>query len=165
MSIAMTACGEKVDMNEMIAQFGDDGDGKISMEEGSFPYFVENKESFKWLKGDEIEEKIVGTWTIKDKFGDEYEYTFNPDYTGATTYNMVLFNDETETNTNWAIRVDPLYYGTQDREINENNIRMEVREIEENILILYESDTRTGKFADGTVYSYNLEDPYAILYR
>ena len=160
MSLSMVACGnnaepveEEVDIQEMIAIFGDDGDGHISDEEGSFPYFISHREEFDLLTGSEIQEKIVGTWTIKDQFGDEYKHTFNADGTAVTTY----FGEEEDCN--WLVEEDLFYYGTTGNKIDKDRYTsMEVLQIEEGIIILYENDTNTYNGVE-----YNMDGPYAIL--
>lgn len=164
MCISLCACGgndkttaakEDVNIQELIQQFGDDGDGKITWEEGSFPYFIDNKESFKLLSGAEIQENIVGTWTIKDKFGDEFKHTFNADNTAITMY------DGTESNAHWLVEDDYFYFGTSANEIDtDRNTSMEIRQVEENVWIIYESDTGSYNGME-----YEMTDPYAILYR
>jgi len=164
MSISVCACGgentsevsqEEVDIQEMIAQFGDDGDGNISWEEGSFPYFIDNKESFTLLSGSDIQEKIVGTWTIKDKFGDEFEHTFNEDNTAITMYGG------SESNTHWLVEDDYFYFSTSKREIDTSrNTRMELRQVEENVWVMYAADT--GSYEGD---EYEMTEPYAVLYK
>lgn len=160
MCLSFCACGggnsAAVDTQELIAQFGDDGDGNISWEEGSFPYFIDNKESFELLSGTELQEKIVGTWTIKDKFGTEFKHTFNEDFTATTEY----FGNES--NCYWAVDEDGyFYFGTANRAIDtEKNLRMELRQVEDDLLVIYVSDT--GSY-DGN--DYEMTEPYAILYK
>lgn len=162
MCISLCACGgsetaskEEVNIQEMIQQFGDDGDGKITWEEGSFPYFIDNKESFKLLSGSEIQENIIGTWTIRDKFGDEFTHTFNADNTAITMYSG------TESNAYWLVEEDYFYFGTSTGEIDtDRNTRMEIRQVEENVWIIYEADTGSYEGME-----YEMDDPYAILYK
>lgn len=164
MSLSMVACGnntetetvaEDVDIQEMIELFGDDGDGKISWEEGSFPYFIDNRDKFTVLSGADIQEKIVGTWTIKDKFGDEFEHTFNADNTAITMYSGK------ESNTHWLVEENYFYFSTGTREIDTSrNTRMELRQVEENVWIMYEADT--GNYQGN---EYEMTEPYAVLYR
>lgn len=164
MCVSLCACGgnktttavkEEVNIQEMIQQFGDDGDGKITWDEGSFPYFIDNKESFKMLSSSEIQENIIGTWTIKDKFGDEFEHTFNADNTATTMYSG------TESNAYWLVEDDYFYFGTSTGEIDtDRNTRMEIRQVEENVWIIYEADTGSYNGME-----YEMTDPYAILYR
>ena len=164
MCISLCACGgdktatavkEEVNIQEMIQQFGDDGDGKITWEEGSFPYFIDNKESFKVLSGSEIQENIIGTWTIRDKFGDEFEHTFNADNTATTMYSG------TESNAYWLVEDDYFYFGTSAGEIDtDRNTRMEIRQVEENVWIIYEADTGSYEGME-----YEMTDPYAVLYK
>lgn len=160
MSVSMAGCGgvdehaeDEVDIQEMIAIFGDNGDGTIEEEEGSFPYFIANKENYQLLTGPEIEEKIIGRWDVVDKFGDEFNHTFETDGTAATTYTGDV------TLCNWLVQSDYFYWGFSARPIDTSkNTRMEVREIEEGILIIYENDTNSYNGVE-----YKMEYPYAIL--
>ena len=64
------------------------------------------------LSGSEIQENIIGTWTIRDKFGDEFEHTFNADNTATTMYSG------TESNAYWLVEEDYFYFGTSTGEID-----------------------------------------------
>lgn len=165
MAVSVMACGGKeettteepkeestVDIQEMIEIFGDDGDGNITQEEGSFPYFISNREKFRLLNESEIGEKIVGTWTIRDKFGDEFEHTFNADGTAKTTY------QNTESECHWLVEGGFFYFGFNTREIDTSRyLNLEVREVEEGILALYGEGTINS---DGTE---EMDSPYAVL--
>ncbi|MCD7717684.1 MAG: hypothetical protein LUI39_14785 [Lachnospiraceae bacterium] len=82
------------DLLEMAEEFGDE-DGHISWSEGSFPYFIDMRESWDQLTTEEIQAGIVGTWNVReytDKPTSERLYTFSPDGTG--TYTSALRGEE-----------------------------------------------------------------------
>ena len=143
----------KENIHDMIAIFGDDGDGSISKDEGSFPYFISHKDTYTLLFGAEIQEKILGTWAVRDKFGDEYTYTFHADGTAT-----VQEKGESRTG-RWLVQEDFFYFGSRDREIDTDQYTsMEVLQIEEGILILFENDTNSYNGM-----TYKMDYPYAVL--
>ena len=142
-------------LDHMVEIFGndDDGDGTIEETDGSFGFFSAYKDAFPLLTGAEIKEELVGSWTIKDKFDDEFEHTFNADGTAITAYKGGADTCY------WLVEGDYIYWGTGSLEIDtERNTRMEVRRLGENILIIYENDT--GSYSGMT---YSMEGAYAIL--
>ena len=142
-------------LDHMVEIFGndDDRDGTIEETDGSFGFFTAYKSAFPLLTGAEIKEELVGTWTIKDKFDDEFEHTFNADGTAITAYNGGADTCY------WLVEGDFIYWGTGSREIDtERNTRMEVRRLSENVLIIYENDK--GSYSG---MSYDMNGAYAVL--
>jgi hypothetical protein len=143
----------KENIHDMIAIFGDDGDGSISKEEGSFPYFISHKSEYTLLFGAQIQEKIIGTWSLRDKFGDVYTYTFRED--GTST----IVSNNGEKTGRWMVEDDFFYFGSSDRQIDTDQYTsMDVFQIEEGILILFENDTNSYNGM-----TYKMDYPYAVL--
>ncbi len=82
--------------------------------------------------------------------------TFNEDLTAVTEY----FGHESSCY--WLVDNDGyFYFGTVNREIDTTqNIRMEVRQVEEDLLVIYAADKGSFEGDD-----YEMTEPYAILYR
>ena len=151
------ATTEDVLLQEMIASFGgdDNGDGTISDKDAWYAYFDKMKDTYPLLSEDQIREKVVGSWSVTDKFGDTFVHTFNADGTATNT------KDGNVTDCAWLHQEGFLYWSTTSHPIDiEQNTRMEVRQIDENTLIFIENDT--GSYSGMT---YTMDTPYAVLVR
>ncbi len=142
-------------VDPMIELFGKyDGD-TVKDKDESTAFFIEFKEDFPLLTGEEIKEKIVGTWYAKDTFGAEFEYTFNADGTSMTTY------DGKKEDCTWILNGDSIYLDVNGGKIDPKRaIRMEVRQLNENSIILYEDD-----FNEYNGHKYKMESASIVFVR
>ena len=139
---------------EMAASFGKDGTVSGLVDSGpSHQYFEENHDYFRQLTGEEIRSGLPGTWTVSDSFGDTAVYTFQEDGTGT------MDRDGETQPCAWLEEDGSFYYGRGPID-TEQNVRMEVRELEEGLWILYQNDVGTS-----SGYTYEMNGPYAVMER
>ncbi len=127
------------DLVDMAEAFGDE-DGNINWTEGSFPYFIDLRETWPLLSEEEITESVIGDWEIKEYTSDpSYEkvYTFDEGGVGSYTGNPSL-GDQT---VYWIASDGILYF--QLREITaakEDFTYFEVRAASDDVWVLYDED-------------------------
>lgn len=120
------------DLLEKAEKFGDE-DGNISWSEGSFPYFIDMRESWDQLTTEQIQAGIVGTWNVReytDKPTSERLYTFSSDGTG--TYTSALRGEETFY---WDAKNGTFVYSL--REIDDTMTYSEIRAASDDIWVMY----------------------------
>lgn len=149
----------EIDIWEVIEWFGNE-EHELNQEIYShkrmlFENYINAPSNFEAMTGAEVEAEIVGTWTIKDRYGDEYEHTFNADHTAATMYSG------TETPAYWLVEGDHFYYGCQNIKIDtDRNLRMELFHVTDDVLIMYNTGEMVQNGTEYTTYTV-----YGFLYK
>ena len=118
------------ELKQKIEQFGGTGgDGKVSWTEGSYPYFINNRDNFEKIAGRDFFNELSGTWKAKYYIEDkkEYKITFKTDSTADySEYDSDKINE-------WKYKIvdDTLYFPAS------RDTKFEVRKASENVIIFY----------------------------
>lgn len=108
---------------------GDGGDGKIDWDEGSYPFFIENRADFEKITSDNFYETVSGEWNAKEYLTPEKERT-------------VIFDSETSATviTNGSEHVWEYSFVSKDALSFPKDVTQyeEVRKVSDNLIVFYD---------------------------
>lgn len=128
---ATTKTFNDAELKKQIELFGGTGgDGNVSWDEGSYPYFISNRDRFEKIDSSNFLNELSGTWKAKYYIEEKKDYKIT--FKTETTADYSLYDSDKISEWKYKMIEDTLYFPE-----SRKDTKFEVRKASDNVFIFY----------------------------